>query len=215
MAAAVGNTKSPDEMEQEKDVKPMPAADIPRDVIKHPLQNSWTLWYFENDRAKNWEDNQVEIYNFDTVEDFWALVNHIKPASEIRVGTDYSLFKKGVRPMWEDPANKNGGRWLVSLEKKQRGPELNNCWLEVMLCLIGEAFDEFSDDVCGAVMNIRPKGDKIGIWTGDGTRTNSIMEIGQRIKSRLNIPAKVLIGYQLHRDLTVKNSSVIKNRHQV
>jgi translation initiation factor 4E len=60
-------------MEQElKDVKPMPMADIPRDVIKHPLQNSWTLWYFENDRAKNWEDNQVEIYNFDTVEDFWA-----------------------------------------------------------------------------------------------------------------------------------------------
>jgi translation initiation factor 4E len=103
-----------------------------------------------------------------------------------------------------------------------------------MLCMIGEAFDEFSDDVCGAVMNIRPKGDKIGIWTGDGNRTQSIMEIGlvvsakfkalllyllfvfsQRIKSRLNIPAKVMIGYQLHRDLTVKNSSVIKNRFQV
>jgi len=59
-------------------------------------------------------------------------VNHIKPASELRVGTDYSLFKKGIRPMWEDVANKNGGRWLVSLEKKQRGPELNNCWLEVV-----------------------------------------------------------------------------------
>lgn len=103
-----------------------------------------------------------------------------------------------------------------------------------MLCMIGEAFDEFSDDVCGAVMNIRPKGDKIGIWTGDGNRTQSIMEIGlvvlcsffnmwniflivfsQRIKSRLNIPAKVMIGFQLHRDLTVKNSSVIKNRFQV
>lgn len=50
-----------------------------------------------------------------------------------------------------------------------------------MLCMIGEAFDEYSDDVCGAVMNIRPKGDKIGIWTGDGTRTNSIMEIGLEV----------------------------------
>jgi Eukaryotic initiation factor 4E len=37
--------------------------------------------------------------------------------------------------MWEDPANKQGGRWLVSLEKKQRGPELNNCWLEVVKIL--------------------------------------------------------------------------------
>jgi len=44
--------------------------------------------------------------------------------------------------------------------------------------MIGEAFDEFSDDVCGAVMNIRPKGDKIGIWTGDGNRSTSIIEIG-------------------------------------
>jgi translation initiation factor 4E len=63
---------------------------------------------------------------------FTRLVNHIKPASELKPGTDYSLFKKGIRPMWEDVANKNGGRWLVSLEKKQRGPELNNCWLEVV-----------------------------------------------------------------------------------
>jgi translation initiation factor 4E len=38
--------------------------------------------------------------------------------------------------MWEDPANKQGGRWLVSLEKKQRGPELNNCWLEVVNILL-------------------------------------------------------------------------------
>ncbi|KAF4516823.1 hypothetical protein B566_EDAN006217 [Ephemera danica] len=143
------------------------------------------------------------------------LVNHIKPASELRQGTDYSLFKQGVRPMWEDPGNKNGGRWLISLDRKQRGPELDNCWLEVMLCLIGEAFDEFSDDVCGAVMNIRQKGDKIGLWTADGNRTASIMEVGSRLKSRLKIPAKVNIGYQFHRDLVVKNSSAIKNRYQV
>lgn len=30
-----------------------------------------------------------------------------------------------------------------------------------ILCLIGEAFEN-SDDVCGAVVNIRSKGDKIG-----------------------------------------------------
>lgn len=62
----------------------------------------------------------------------YSLVNHIKPASELRQGTDYSLFKQGVRPMWEDPGNKNGGRWLISLDRKQRGPELDNCWLEVV-----------------------------------------------------------------------------------
>ena len=30
---------------------------------------------------------------------------------------DYSLFKQGVSPAWEDPAFKNGGRWVIKLEK--------------------------------------------------------------------------------------------------
>lgn len=107
-----------------------------------------------------------------------SLYNHIKLASELRQGCDYSMFKQGIRPMWEDDANKKGGRWLISLEKKQRNNELDRFWLEVLLCMIGEAFNEFSDDVCGAVVNIRPKGDKIGVWTADANRSPNVMEIG-------------------------------------
>ncbi|XP_050309327.1 retinaldehyde-binding protein 1-like isoform X2 [Anthonomus grandis grandis] len=128
--------------------------------IKHPLQNCWTLWYYESDRSQPWELNQREIASFQTVEDFWSLYNHIKPASELKQGTDYSLFKKGIRPMWEDPANKRGGRWLISLDKKQRLNDLDRYWLDIILCLIGEAF-EHSDEICGAVVNLRYKGDKI------------------------------------------------------
>lgn len=43
----------------------------PEGVVKHPLQNTWTLWYLEVDRNKNWQDMQNEITSFDTVEDFW------------------------------------------------------------------------------------------------------------------------------------------------
>nr|QBH73404.1 eukaryotic translation initiation factor 4e [Thermobia domestica] len=187
----------------------------PELLIKHPLQNIWTLWYYENDRNRSWEENQREITSFDTVEDFWGLYNHIKAASELRQGCDYSLFKKGVRPMWEDEANKHGGRWLINLEKKQRTLDLDNFWLEILLCLIGEAFDEYSDDVCGAVVNIRNKGDKIGVWTADASRGQSVMEIGRRLKERLNIPQKVIIGYQIHKDTMNKSGSVTKNTYTI
>ena len=40
--------------------------------------------------------------------------------------------------MWEDDKNRRGGRWLINLDKKQRISCLDNFWLEVMLCLIGE-----------------------------------------------------------------------------
>lgn len=49
--------------------------DLPLDYsITHPLQNTWTLWFFENDRNNSWEENQKEIASFNTVEDFWRLV---------------------------------------------------------------------------------------------------------------------------------------------
>jgi len=99
--------------------------------IKHPLHNVWTLWYLVNDRTESWKDMQNEITSFDTVEDFWSVYNHIKPPSEISVGNDYSIFKKGIRPMWEDNANKNGGRWIIPLKKIFK-EELDKLWLDIV-----------------------------------------------------------------------------------
>ncbi len=47
-----------------------------------------------------------------------------------------------------------------------------------LLCLIGEAFEEISDDICGAVVNIRNKGDKLGLWTHDASRGEATKRIG-------------------------------------
>lgn len=176
---------------------------VPVDLlIKHPLHNTWTLWYYENDRKKSWEENQREITSFDTVEDFWSLYNHIKMASELNIGCDYSLFKKGVRPMWEDAANKQGGRWLLNVDKKTN--DLDRYWLEVLLCMVGEAFDEYSEEICGAVVNVRNRADKIGIWTAEANHSSSIMEIGRRLKERLRLPVKMGMSYQSHKDTASK-----------
>lgn len=43
----------------------------PELLIKHPLQHTWTLWYYEHDKQKSWEESQREITSFDTAEDFW------------------------------------------------------------------------------------------------------------------------------------------------
>lgn len=47
-----------------------------------------------------------------------------------------------------------------------------------LLCLIGEAFGEESDHICGAVINVRPKMDKIAVWTGDSSNEKAVMKIG-------------------------------------
>lgn len=103
-------------------------------TAKHPLRNQWTLWYLDNDRNKSWEEKQNEISTFDTVEDFWNLYNMIKFASELQPGNDYSLFKQNIRPMWEDAANANGGRWILSMHTQQELNNLDDLWLNVV-CL--------------------------------------------------------------------------------
>ncbi|XP_030224167.1 eukaryotic translation initiation factor 4E-1A isoform X1 [Gadus morhua] len=180
--------------------------------IKHPLQNRWALWFFKNDKSKTWQANLRLISKVDTVEDFWALYNHIQLSSNLVSGCDYSLFKDGIEPMWEDKLNRRGGRWLITLSKQQRRADLDRFWLETVLCLVGETFDEHSDDVCGAVINVRAKGDKIAIWTRDYENKEAITHIGRVYKERLGVPQKVIIGYQSHADTATKSGSSMKNK---
>ncbi|XP_061541654.1 eukaryotic translation initiation factor 4E-1A-like isoform X1 [Phycodurus eques] len=210
----------------------------PELYIKHPLQNRWALWFFKNDKSKSWQANLRLISTFDTVEDFWALYNHIQLSSNLMSGCDYSLFKDGIEPMWEDRRNRRGGRWLITLSKQQRKADLDRFWLETvcfaamisarsvlpsgpscedvpvpqLLCLVGEAFDDHSDDVCGAVINVRAKGDKIAIWTTDYENKEAITHIGRVYKERLGVPSKVVIGYQSHADTATKSGSTTKNK---
>ena len=50
-----------------------------------------------------------------TIEDFWSVYHYIDGPAKLRSGCDYHLFKEGITPMWEDPANKEGGRWLYNM----------------------------------------------------------------------------------------------------
>jgi translation initiation factor 4E len=213
MASEQGDPKDNDKEQAPED---QAAGDLsPELLIKHPLQNKWALWFFKNDKSKDWAANLKQITAFDTVEDFWALYNYIQPASKLPSGCDYSLFKEGIQPMWEDDQNKQGGRWLINLNKQQRHSDLDNFWLETLLCLIGEAFDEASENVCGAVVNIRNKGDKLGLWTGDASKQEVTKTIGKVLKERLKVPPRIVLGFQSHADTMVKAGSTTKNRYTV
>ncbi|KAI8040876.1 hypothetical protein M5D96_006819, partial [Drosophila gunungcola] len=120
---------------------------------KHPLEHVWTLWYLENDRTKHWKDMLNEVTQIDSVETFWRLYYTIKTPSQLKIGCDYSI------PMWEDEANIKGGRWLVTVGKSGK-LDLDRIWLDILLMMVGQTFD-YSDEICGAVINIRAKSSKI------------------------------------------------------
>lgn len=48
------------------------------------------------------------------------------------------LFKKGVRPIWEDEHNINGGKWVASILKDQQEDEHHafKPWLDLVVAVL-------------------------------------------------------------------------------
>lgn len=107
-----------------------------------------------------------EVYSFETIEDFWHMYNNLYSVSEIISNTDYLLFKKGIRPEWEDPENKNGGKWVITMPiEDDLEEDSENAWLQLILHLIsGQLPKEQRDVINGIVFSIRDKHMRLSIW---------------------------------------------------
>ena len=125
------------------------------------LSDSWALWVMCQQGKlgkEHWQANQTKAHEIFTVGDFWRLYNHIHAASRLS-HADYSLFRLGVAPAWEDPSCKNGGRWIAKCNAI-----VDESWLNVQLALIGEAYRNIASSICGAVYSARRGGVKIALW---------------------------------------------------
>ncbi|KAE9598963.1 hypothetical protein Lal_00022381 [Lupinus albus] len=172
------------------------AGDSSAAVARNPLENSWTFW-FDSPSAKSrqtaWGSSIRNIYTFSTVEDFWGVYNNIIHPSKLAMGADLYCFKHKIEPKWEDPICANGGKWTVS---PSRG-KADTSWLYTLLAMIGEQFDH-GDEICGAVVNVRSKQDKISIWTKNASNEAAQMSIGKQWKEFLDYNDTV--GFIFHED---------------
>ncbi|KAF8283954.1 eukaryotic translation initiation factor eIF-4E [Trypanosoma cruzi] len=97
---------------------------------KHPLNSSWTLWYdsLSTYDSERWELSLVEVITVRTVEEFFTMLHYCKPPHVLRVSAQYHFFREGVKPMWEDPSNKAGGKLWISLDDKPVGDVGGRKW---------------------------------------------------------------------------------------
>ncbi|RDA93255.1 hypothetical protein CP533_6517 [Ophiocordyceps camponoti-saundersi (nom. inval.)] len=204
--------------------------------VKHPLQNKWTLWFTKPPTGKgdNWNDLLKEVITFNSVEEFWGVYNNVAPVSELPQKADYHLFKAGVRPEWEDPQNKHGGKWSYQYKEK-RSIDIDRLWLQVMMGAIGETLENEDDgEVMGVVVNVRKAFYRIGIWTrtlgqrvvgrGDGDVSGGkgrpmekgkdiLMSIGRRFKDVLELPSTEQVEFSGHTESAQTGSSRAKPKY--
>ncbi|TKY88509.1 hypothetical protein EX895_002497 [Sporisorium graminicola] len=204
---------------------PLPAP--PSKSPTYPLQHEWTLFFDSRATApptpgfapspadvascssssvpstptslSAWEANLRTIGSYSHVSTFLSCFSKLHRPSQLERHSSYHVFKDGIKPMWEDPRNADGGKWVITF--RQRNAALvDRSWLWLVLGLIGEELDG-ADECCGAVCSVKPRGDRIALWIKKGVSgVDGCNRVGRRLVELLELEREpgVLVEFSSH-----------------
>lgn len=159
-------------------------------------------------QANNYENNIHSIGSFSNSDEFWTIYSHLRRPNVLPVNSDIQLFRDGVKPVWEDPINAAGGKWIIRLKKGL----INRLWEHLVLALItGELDTPGSDfEACGVVVSIRYQEDILSVWSRTAIDEIVKKNLKEAIKKALALPASLPMEYKAH-DASMKDNSSFRN----
>ncbi|EPQ29608.1 uncharacterized protein PFL1_02827 [Pseudozyma flocculosa PF-1] len=135
--------------------------------------------------SASWEANLKCLGAYRTVEAFFGTFKTLRRPSQLDKSSNYHIFKDGIKPMWEDPCNADGGKWTLTF--RQSNPGLTDrSWMWLVLALVGEELDD-NDEVTGAVCSLRPRGDRISVWLRSKNKVDRVNQIGRKVLQLLEL----------------------------
>lgn len=153
--------------------KPSPlllAADPDNDnkALDMLLDDLWSLFYLPSsfgESIKEEDYNPTLIFRIESIPTFWKVFNNIPQPSEMPISTLY-LFRDGIAPKWEDPANRSGGIVKVKVTASQ----MDEAW-ELLLCrTIGDSWSaSVRSKVNGVALKVRDRGTILEVWVTEQT----------------------------------------------
>ncbi|KAK6350143.1 hypothetical protein TWF696_006388 [Orbilia brochopaga] len=161
-----------------------------------PLRHEWTFWHdkYQSEGAAaataaagsdSYASQLKELANISTIQDFWQVYNNT-PFESLALRDSLLMFKKNVKPIWEDPRNNKGGAWTFRISKASNNS--SDFWKEILMMAIGEVLQEVvekGDDICGVSISVRFNAHLVLIWHRDGSNQKSIDAILNRVLSSL------------------------------
>ncbi|KAL8616225.1 Eukaryotic translation initiation factor 4E type 2 [Nucella lapillus] len=170
---------------------------------EHPLQFNYSMWFSRRSPKNTTYDQSLRfITSFASVEQFWELYTHLVRPGDLTGHYDYHLFKEGIRPMWEDDANKMGGKWIIRLRKGLA----TRCWENLILAMLGEQF-MVGEEICGAVVSVRFQDDILALWNRTASDHATTTRIRDTLRRVLHLPANTIMEYKTHNDSLKDNTS--------
>ena len=135
----------------------------------HTLSDKWTLWaHLPHDT--DWSiGSYKQIYTLTTVEETIAVTETL-PDILVK-NCMLFMMRQGIKPIWEDPKNRNGGCFSYKVSNKQ----VYTVWKELSYVLLGDSISKNSSFVANVNgITISPKKNFciIKIWMSSCTFQN-------------------------------------------
>ena len=166
-----------------------------------PLKYAWAFYHDKHNDSGSYEGRLTLIAdNIVTLKPFWGVLNNF-PLHALKMKDSVHFFKRGVKPVWEDSRNINGGAWTFRVAKDKA----EQFWQEILMLAVGEQFapalqprkfltyerlqhanNESGDDICGATFSARFHSHLITIWNRDGSNQLSIDNILATVMEKIN-----------------------------
>ena len=107
-----------------------------RRIRPPPFEHAWAFYHSRPSTSANNEGQLTAMMeNIITIKPFWEIFNQF-PLWAMKMKDSVHFFKRGVKPVWEDPRNITGGSWTFRVPKAQSG----EFWKETLLLAVGEQF---------------------------------------------------------------------------
>lgn len=101
-----------------------------------PFQYVWSVWHSKQPGPDEEYRLTLLIDHVADIAAFYRIFNNM-PWNLIRQKDSIHIFRSGVKPLWEDEENRDGGRWLIRI-RPEAGKAVK-LWEEVcLLCCGGE-----------------------------------------------------------------------------
>jgi translation initiation factor 4E len=91
------------------------------------------------------------------------------------------------------PGEREWGKWVLTM--KNNPALLDRCWNWLAMALVGEELEE-GDEICGAVVSLRSKVDRIQVWTRGKEDVEKLNGIGKRLIKLLDVIEADNIGLE-------------------
>ena len=144
--------------------------------MKQKLNTKWILWF--HSIRNNWTiDGYKKLLNITYLEEFLLFINNYEKLGGIN-NNHYFLMRDNILPIWEDPANINGGCISIKLEIYK----VEEIWNKLCMYIISETIPDsmFINGISICIKN--PNYSIIQLWLNN-KNSNIINFISSNINS--------------------------------